>query len=238
MAKAKLDNPIDVMMLIHKALRAEAGRVEQLADDLVTGDRLQRFRLAFNSWATALVYQVELEQRYLMTPLANFSPSGRYKREHTETGKPPAIRTSPPTDDDPGLEEGVRAAMVALGDKAYRALVETAQDVLTVLDKEIGKTSLITRTKQHIYLQVVALRIAQEDHLETEEALILPTVRRRMSERQQLEIAKSLLIDGEAENPRWIIDWMVPHLNSGENGLLADLEERFNEMPMLASEGV
>lgn len=202
---ARLESPIDVMYLIHKALRAEAARSEQLVSGLDTGDSLQRFRLAFNSWATALVYHAELEDRYIMGPLTN---------SHA-----------------PELAERLRTAMAGMEDEMHRELVQTVQDVLTVLNEEIGKTSLITRTKQHLYRQVVALRIAQEDHLENEEALVLPLVRERMDQREQLTAAKSLLIDEEAENCRWIIEWVAEHLNPREQKLLADLEAHFHQVP-------
>ena len=71
------------------------------------------------------------------------------------------------------------------------------------------------------------MRIAQQDHLETEEALVLPTLRRRLSEEQQLEVAKHLFIDGDAQDARWMLDWTAKELTPGEKNLLADLEARF-----------
>ena len=56
-----LDQPLDVMFLIHKALRAEAVRTEKAVSDLEDGSSLQPFKLAFNSWATALLYHSEAE---------------------------------------------------------------------------------------------------------------------------------------------------------------------------------
>ena len=90
------------------------------------------------------------------------------------------------------------------------------------------KQYIITRTKQHLYRQVVSLRITQEDHLESEEALVLPMVRQRLTEEQQLTVARALLIDDQADDPRWIVDWVTRDLSSGEQKLLADLEARFN----------
>ncbi len=74
-------------------------------------------------------------------------------------------------------------------------------------------------------------RIPQEDYPETEEALVLPVVRERISDSKQLEVARALLIDEDAEDPRWVIDWVQGHLDGRERELLADLESRFDELP-------
>ena len=57
-----------------------------------------------------------------------------------------------------------------------------------VVNGEIGKTSLIDRTKGHLFGQVLALRVAQEDHLESEEAFFLPVVRDKLTEEQQVSV--------------------------------------------------
>jgi hypothetical protein len=231
-----LGSPIGAIYLIHKALRAEAAHAERLAFDLNPGDSLQRFRLAFNSWATALVSHAELEDKYLATPLAGLTTPTRFGYGHgVEGNNSPATTASPPVADAPELPKSVFTTMMAMEDEAHNELVEAAQAVLTVLDQEIGKTSPIPRTIQHLHRQVVALCIAQEDHLETEEALILPAIRERVSEQQQLQMAKGLLIDERAQDTRWIIDWMAPHLTLGEHELLAGLEKRLKELPTLAS---
>ena len=205
---ATLQHPIDAMFLIHKALRAEAARAEKLVEDLGEGASLQPFKLAFNAWATALVYHAEAE---VGIDLAGEETS---RRQGSSPG--------------PGWR--LISAVIAQEDEEHRDLVKKLQDVLTVLDEDIGKSSIITRTKQHLYGQVLALRISQEDHLETEEALVLPVVRERLSERRQLEVAKGLLIDERAQDPRWIIQWVSQELEPRDQKLLADLEARFNEL--------
>ncbi|MAF40113.1 MAG: hypothetical protein CL696_14750 [Chloroflexi bacterium] len=200
----RLEQPLDVMFLIHKALRAEAVRTEKLSAELEDGSSLQPFKLAFNSWATALLYHAEAE---MGTDMA-----------HPETS----------ADGEADLAARVKSAILAQEDAEHQELVEKVQDVLTVLDEDIGATSIITRTKQHLYRQVVSLRITQEDHLESEEALILPMVRTRLTEEQQLAVAKALLIDEQADDPRWIVDWVTRDLSPAEQKLLADLENRFN----------
>lgn len=205
---ATLQHPIDVMFFIHKALRAEAARAEKLVEDLGVGASLQPFKLAFNAWATALVYHAEAE---VGIDLADGGPPQR------QGGSP-----------GPGWR--LISAIIAQEDAEHRDLVKKLQAVLTVLDEDIGKSSVITRTKQHLYGQVLALRISQEDHLDSEETMVLPLVRERLSERRQLEVAKGLLIDEQAQDPRWIIQWVSQELEPRDQKLLAGLEARFTEL--------
>ena len=205
-------SPVDAMYLIHKALRADAAQVEALARDLDAGESLQRFKLAFNSWATALVYHADQEDRYMTGPLTKSLAS----LDQEEAA-------------DSALTDEMKGTIVAQEEELHMELVRAIEDILMVLNDEIGKTSLITRTKQHLYGQIVALRIGQEDHLETEEALVLPIARERLTRRQQMEMARALLIDAEAEDPRWPIDWMAQHLDHSERKRIADLEASFLE---------
>ena len=225
---AKLESPIDAINLIHKALLAEAARVEQAAVELDTGGTLQRFKLAFNSWAAALIHHSEQEDRYIMSPLTGHLSVRQAK------SKAPDSKTSSPERNIAPSTDTVTMALVTLEEELHRELLESVQEVLSVLNEEIGKTSLITRTKQHLHRQVVALRIAQQDHLETEEALVLPVVRKLMDEGQQLEAVRHLLIDEEAQDPRWVIDWVARALDCEERQSLADLEARFQELPSSA----
>ena len=214
-------SPVDVMYLIHEALRAEAARVEALARDLDAGESLQRFKLAFNSWATALVYHADQEDRYMTGPLI---------RSLTSTDQGPRTQKAA----DSALTDEMKGTIVAQEEELHTELVRAIEDVLMVLNDEIGKTSLIARTKQHLYSQVIALRIGQEDHLETEEALIVPIARERLTQRQQMEMARALLIDAEAQDPRWPVDWITQHLAPSEQRVIADLEARFREIPAAA----
>jgi hypothetical protein len=207
----KLDSPIDSMYLIHKALRTEAVRAERLADEVEIGGSLQSFKLTFNSWATALVFHAEQEDTHIISSLSNHEGPPHYNPLTSSSGD-------------------LKLAIAAQGEELHRELIIAVQDVLDVLDHEIGKTSVILRTKQHLYGEVVALRFAQEDCLETEEAIVLPLVRERMSERQQLEMVRCLLVDADAQDTRWMIDWVSKRLSTSEQELLADLENRMMEV--------
>ena len=202
-----LEQPIDAMYLIHKALRGEADRTVELARSLENGCSLQAFKLAFTAWATAIMYHVEKE---VGTEMSRFVDESRRTAAHDPV-------------------ERVKWALLEKEDDEYTRLLEYVQDVMTVLEEDIGATSIISRTKQHLYGQVIALRVAQEDHLETEEAMVIPLIRENLSPERQLEAVGGLLIDRDADDQRWVIDWISQDLTSNEIELLLALESRINQ---------
>ena len=130
--------------------------------------------------------------------------------------------------------ERVKWALLEKEDSEYARLLEGVMDVMTVLEEDIGATSVIPRTKQHLYGQVIALRVAQEDHLETEEAMVIPLVRENLSVECQLEAVGALLIDHEADDQSWVIDWISQDLTPKENGLLRDLASHVRQAQPVA----
>ncbi len=76
-----LDHPIDVMYLIHKAIRAEARRTRQAAEQLEMGGNFKSFMQVFYRWAMALEYHEETEYKYVI-PYIPQSPRAR----HNEVG--------------------------------------------------------------------------------------------------------------------------------------------------------
>ena len=98
-------------------------------------------------------------------------------------------------------------------DSEYARLLE---GVMTVLEEDIGATSVIPRTKQHLYGQVIALRVAQEDHLETEETMVIPLIRENLSAECQLKAVGTLFIDDGSDDQSWFIDWVYSELDPAE----------------------
>jgi hypothetical protein len=187
-----LEAPIDVMYLIHKALRGESACVKEIVNQLEEGSTLQPFRLAFYQWVMALEYHSIMEEVSMTALAADSSASWDHETTHT-------------------------------------AMEAKLEEVQTCLNEEIGRTFLIARTQRHLYGKVVEARIAQEDHLEDEEASLLPVLRQRVDEQQQLEIVKGLLIDQEAPDNCWILDWLSQHLTLKEQQLLTGLLARLAE---------
>ena len=78
-----------------------------------------------------------------------------------------------------------------------------------------------------MYSRVVALRVAEFDHFENEEAFVVPEIRERMNEEEQLSIVKHLLIDEGAKDPSWIIDWVFDKLSPRDQSILTAIKARF-----------
>lgn len=72
-----LTHPIDVMYLIHKAIRAEARRTRQAAEHLAIGGNFKPFLDDFYRWAMALSFHEEAEYTYVL-PLVPDLPSAQY----------------------------------------------------------------------------------------------------------------------------------------------------------------
>jgi hemerythrin-like domain-containing protein len=185
----RLERPIDVMYVIHHALRAEAARVETLVGQLEEGGSLQPFRQAFYRWVMALAYHADTEDAYMTALLPDV----------------PAAREC---------------------ELAHSRLAELLEDVQSCLTEEIGRTMVIARTQRHLFGKVVMARIAQDDHLEEEEAFVLPVIRRQIGDEQQWAIVQHLLLDEEAEDPRWHLDWLADHLTPRERRLMAEVATR------------
>jgi hypothetical protein len=180
-------------------MAGSAEKVEREADRLEEGSSLQPFRAAFNEWATALMYLSEREDELFVD-------------HHSHAATP---------------EDDSQAAILAANSDEHREMDEKFQNVMDVLNVEIGRTSVIRRTRQHLFGAVLALRIAQQDHIENERAFVLPSLKQRLNSQEQLEMVRGLLVDSMASDPRWIIDWVASELDPGEKELLADLEAKF-----------
>jgi hypothetical protein len=227
----RLEDPIDVMNLMHKAFRAVSERVEKLAAQGEDGGDLTEFNEGFQFWIKQLLFHATAEDKYMTGPLTDCQPARDNESEHAELvqhgggligflGKGDAA----------GLEENVQAAMASLEERQHQELAEKAQEVEAALKTALGESRVTARTRRHLYRRVMALRILEYDHFENEEAFVCSLIKERRSEKEQLELAKRLLIDDEAEDPRWIIDWVASELTPTERNLLTEVENRFSEV--------
>ena len=62
--------------------------------------------------------------------------------------------------------------------------------------------------------------------LEEEEERVLPVIRQQISEAQQCDMARHLLLDREAQDTVWPLAWLTPHVTATERQLLTDLVGR------------
>ena len=224
----RLDSPIDVMVLMHKAFHAISLRVEQMAADSEKGGDLSDFQDAFGFWVKQLIYHATTEDEYMPGPLKDSLPARDNEAEHVELVKHgTGIVEFLGKGDAAGLEDNVKAAMFRLEEQQHEDLIKSAEEVQEILTREMGQEKVIARTRRNLYRKVMAMRILEFDHFENEEAFVCPLVRDQMSEQQQLDLVKRLLVDESAEDPRWVIDWVAEEIKPNERQLLADLETRF-----------
>jgi len=64
--------------------------------------------------------------------------------------------------------------------------------------------------------------------------MVLPLLRENLSPESQLEVVGGLLIDRDADDQRWVIDWMSQDLTPKENELLLELESRISQAQLVA----
>lgn len=119
---------------------------------------------------------------------------------------------------------------------------EAAHQRLTTLFRELAsflqavppQTPLSPRMQRHVLGHVITLCIEHDDHLESEEDLVLPLVRQRLSEAQQGAIVWRLLCDGGSQKGT-IRPWIMAALTTTEQQVLAACIARWEAVPDLAS---
>jgi hypothetical protein len=223
---SQIEHPIDVMLLIHKAFSADAANVEKYIGNFTEEHTLQSFTLSFNQWAVAMMYHADMEDAHMTVDMEiEYARDNETEHQNIHEGLQ-GVEELINVNDNKELEFRVRTAILSLSDALHVEVINKLQDVMDVLDEEIGSQALIPRTKRHLFEKVVNARVTQDDHFENEEAFILPIIRDNWSETEQLDLVKILLIDAESDNKRWFIDWMVPYLTDNEKHLLNALETR------------
>ena len=144
------DSPIDIMYLIHNALRAEeAAEVTHRARQLGTADTLAAFARAAHQWASTLEEHARIEDTY-MTP---FLPAR------------PVIQDN---------------------EAEHQRLTALFRELALCLQAITFQTSLTPRLQRQVLGHVITLGITHDDHLESEEDLVLPLVRQRLRDRKSV----------------------------------------------------
>jgi hypothetical protein len=80
----RLDHPIDVMYLMHKAFHAVSSRAEALAAQGEKRADLTEFRNTFDFWVKQLLYHADAEDKYMTAPLTDCQPARDNEAEHSE----------------------------------------------------------------------------------------------------------------------------------------------------------
>ncbi len=196
-----LSAPLDAINLAGAALVAEGERLGAAASGL-RDEGLQRLRGAFQEWASVLIYFNEKE--------GEIASKLRVDDNRRSSEKDAVIET----------------ILAFLGDEVA-SLMDRLQDVLAVLDEEIGSGGVIERTRQHLEGRLLALRVAQEDHRDHMEAIVLPLLRSRLGERRQLELVRGVLVDTLSDDPYWVLSWVAKRLDPRDWQAVLGLDPEF-----------
>ena len=224
----KLEDPIDVMPLMHKAFRAVTDRIEDLAGRASTFEDITELNEQFGFWVKQILHHATVEDEVMTGPLRNSQPARDNEAEHAElAGKAGELAEFIAKGRAAGLEESVREVTFTLEDKQHKELEKRAGEVGDALKAVLGEKKVTARTIRHIHSRFLGVRILELDHFENEEAFVCPLVRDEVDEAGQLYIVRRLLIDDTADDPRWVIDWVHSELDPAEQALLKDLEARF-----------
>ena len=224
----KLEHPIDVMPLMHKAFRAVSDRTEALAADASTIEDIAELNGTFGYWVKQILYHAAVEDEVMTGPLRDSQPARDNETEHAElAGKAGELSKFIALGNAAGLEESVREAAFTLEEEQHKELEERFHEVEDALKEVLGEKKVTARTIRHIHSRLLGVRILELDHFENEEAFVCPLVRDEIDEAGQLSMVRRLLIDDSAEDPRWVIDWVRSELDPAEQALLEELETRF-----------
>ena len=198
----RLEDPIDVMPLMHKAFRAVSDRTEAMAAKAVTFDDIAELNEEFSHWTKQLLYHAGVEDEVMTGPLKDNQPARDNETEHTElAGKAGDLTSFIAMGNGAGLEESVREAAFSLEEEQHLALEEKFHEVETALKDVLGENEVTAWIIRHIHSRLIGVRILELDHFENQEAFVISLVRDETDEPQQLDIVRRLLIDESAEDP-------------------------------------
>ncbi len=228
----RLESPIDVMYLMHKVYMGVSDRTEELARRAQDGGDLDEFKLNLDAWLKHLLYHAETEDTFMTGPLREKQlqdgrmPLKDNEREHNDLREKGGHVLSMVDASETNLSA---EEILSMEDEEHAKLQERVDEVTSIVDEVIEEKIATARTRRHLYQSVMALRIAEFDHFENEEAFVHPLVKDQMTSTQELECARRLLIEDDADNPRWIIELIYGEISDDEKLLLERLEEKFSE---------
>ena len=224
----KLEHPIDVMPLMHKAFRALSDRTEAMAAKASTIEDVAELDQAFGFWVKQIIHHAAVEDEAMTARLQNSGPVRDNETEHVELSeKAGDLRKFIALGNAAGLEESVREAAFTLDEEHHKELEGRFHEVEEALKEVLGENKVTVRTIRHIHSRLIGVRILELDHFENEEAFVCPLVRDEIDEAGQLYLVRRLLIDDTSEDPRWVIDWVHSELDPAERAQLEYLEARF-----------
>lgn len=227
-----LESPIDVMYLMHKVYMVHSELVESLAERAQEGGDLSEFQVNLDVWLKHLLYHAQTEDDYMTGPLKDKQlQDGRYPLRDNESEHDELRELGGSVLGSIEKDKAEVARILEEEDKEHQKLMTSVEDVQAATkDVVIGERYGQSRSRRHLYASVMALRVNEFDHFENEEAFVLPIVKEQMSYDEELELARKLLIEDSAENPRWVIDLILSALEGTEKELLQALDDKFHAL--------
>jgi hypothetical protein len=219
-----LENPLDIMPLLHKAFMTQSIRNERLLASSFTGGDLVLFQKNFELSERLLTYHISAEDLYMTSQILD-SPGARVNEdEHVELRDKASDLTEFLSEaNSTTLTNYVQETILASDHTNHDDITETTEAILNILSQTIGQPRIAKRKMRDLYERVVALRFLESDHFENEESFIATQIIPNMPRNQQLEIVKHLLLDQSCLNSRWIIEWLMTRFDSDDQKVLSNL---------------
>ena len=127
-----LENPIDVMPLIHKAFRVVSNWTEAMAAGASTFDGVLALNEAFAFRINQIHHHATVEDEVMAGPMQDHRPARENETEHADLSeKAGELASFIPLGNAGSLEEIVREAAFPLDDEQHNLLAERFHDVET-----------------------------------------------------------------------------------------------------------
>ena len=227
-----LETPIDVMFLMHKVFLLHSDKVGDLAMEAQSGGDLSDFKIALDEWLKHLFYHTLTEDEYMTGPLKDKDKElqdGRYplrdnEKEHVDIREEgDEIRGHIKEDNSRTLPNIATSEVLAMEEENHALVMQRVKEVEEVVRELLGPDNVQSQLRRHLYKSVMALKVAEYDHFENEEAFVLPLVKEHMTIEQQSDCVRKLLYEDNSEYPRWIYDFIWDNLGDVERKLLERL---------------
>lgn len=183
--------------LIHEALMIRLGTISMILEERKGAELLHAFELAFNDWAAVFLFYSDQKQKYF----------ARMIEEDRFSNNP--FRDS--ASDQPNQENRELLAVLEMKGSTD-AVIAFVQDVLDVMRDEIGRTTLIPRTKNHLRMQFIKLKNEFTDYVDVFQTLAFPLIKAADVE-SEIDSGSRFLRDEEADEEDWVIEWMRGNLS-------------------------
>ena len=117
----------------------------------------------------------------------------------------------------------------------HQRLTTLFRELASFLQEIPPQTSITPRLQRQVLGHVITLGVEHDNHLESEEDLVLPLVRQRLSEAQQCVLVWHLLCYSRSQEAGTIHPWIIAALTTAEQQALATLLSRWEALPRLVS---